>query len=97
MKIDELLAAIANLRQSMMQINGGARSAEETTARLNLLNLWRRIILRQDAASLAIEMRTALNSQSVFVGSVLGDFFYELTGSKTISWNDFETQFLEAA
>ncbi len=97
MQVDKMLAALAVMRQRMMQVDG-AYSADGAQRRLNMVGSMRSYVLTSDAKCFSDYCQRMLAGGSGdLISDVLDELWEELgLGCEKATWDDFEIQFLNS-
>lgn len=95
MKVDELLAALAVMRQRLMQVDT-AYSADGVQRRLNTISSMRSYVITADAQCFTDYCQRMLASTAGdLISDILDELWEELgLGCEVATWDDFEGQFL---
>lgn len=96
MQIDELLAALTNMRQHLMVV-GGAYDADQVYERLNIIGLLRDYTLKEDASAFSDYLQSKLmGPQGDTISDIISELWEELgIGSEDTIWEDFDRMYLK--
>ena len=93
MQIDELLSALAIMRQRMMVI-GGMYDTDQVRYRMLIIDVMRDYVLQDDVKRFTEYCQQKLSNSPDTMVDLLGEMFADLGIGEDAMWDDFEQQFL---
>jgi hypothetical protein len=93
MQIDDILSALATIRQRMMVIDG-VYDADQVRTRMLVISVMRDSVLTDDAKAFTDYCQHKLSTAADLMSDLLDEMFEELGLGYEATWEQFEEKFL---
>ena len=95
MLVDQMLAALATMRQQLMPIDG-PYSADQVETRLNTISTMRSFVLENDGVGFTNYLQRKLATSSDLICDLLETLYEHLgmVAPERATWDEFEEQFI---